>query len=318
MTGYLAWLRAHLGPGLIPLAYATALVRDAAGRILFEKRSDFEWWGLPGGVIEPGESPAACAVREVREETGLDAAVARFSGVYSSPRYDVLYPNGDRAQQVTFCYECTLAGGELKPDGEEVLDLGFFPAHGLPPSAVWYSDMTAHALGGSALPYFDPPAAVLSAARFPTLMAVRRVIGHAAIVWPGMSAAVFDDAGRLLVHRRGDSGLWALPAGALDAGETLAHTAVREVREETGLAVEPLRVIDHYGGYEIVYPNGDRLYPVGGLFLCRVLSGELRADGRESLEVRFVSAGDLPALAPDTVPRMISRIESAFAAYSTR
>ena len=123
---------------------------------------------------------------------------------------------------------------------------------------------------------------------------------------------------QLLLHRRGDSGLWALPAGALDVGETLAQTVIREAREETGLVVEPLHVLSAHGGYEINYPNGDRLCPVGCLFECQVSGGELCPDGTESLEARFITPAELPALAPHIIPRMMPRIQTAFAAHQSR
>lgn len=50
----------------------------------------------------------------------------------------------------------------------------------------------------------------------------------------GASAVVTDGEGRILLHRRADSGNWALPGGAMELGETLAGCAIREVREETG------------------------------------------------------------------------------------
>jgi len=56
LSGYIGWLRGQVGPALLPLAYATAIIRDRAGRILFQRRADFgaAWWGLPGGLLEPG------------------------------------------------------------------------------------------------------------------------------------------------------------------------------------------------------------------------------------------------------------------------
>jgi ADP-ribose pyrophosphatase YjhB (NUDIX family) len=299
MLSYLEWLRAHIGRYLIPLTYATALIRDDAGRILFQHRADFrEWWGLPGGIVEPGETPAECLRREVAEETGLRVEPVRLTGVYSSPRYRVTYPNGDQVQQVTLCYECRRVGGALRPDGGEVLSVDFFSPSELPPRPLWYADMVAHALDErhSASPYFDPPERVEVETPYPTIMSVRGVVGTAPLIWPGANAAVLDDEGRILLQRRGDSGLWALPAGALDAGETLAHTVIRETREETGLEVEPLKLLAVYGGYEVIFPHGDRLFPAAHMFACRITGGELRADGREALEVGFFAAGELPPL----------------------
>jgi len=51
---------------------------------------------------------------------------------------------------------------------------------------------------------------------------------------PGASAIVTDSGGNVLLHRRRDSGLWALPGGVMDIGETIAQCAEREVREEQG------------------------------------------------------------------------------------
>ena len=83
MSAYLEWLRAYVGHHLIPLVYATALIRDEAGRLLFQRRADFgeTWWGLPGGLLEPGETPAACVRREALEETGLRVEPIRLTGV---------------------------------------------------------------------------------------------------------------------------------------------------------------------------------------------------------------------------------------------
>jgi 8-oxo-dGTP pyrophosphatase MutT (NUDIX family) len=52
---------------------------------------------------------------------------------------------------------------------------------------------------------------------------------------PAASAIVVDDAGRILLHRRTDNALWSIPGGAMEVGESIAETIVREVKEETGL-----------------------------------------------------------------------------------
>ena len=187
MTGYISWLRGQVGPALLPLAYATAIIRDPAGRVLFQRRADFgaAWWGLPGGLFEPGETPEACLQREVLEETGLMVAPGRLTGLYSSLRYRVAYPNGDQAQQVTMCYECDWVAGELQAQAAEVEELKFFAPYALPPMAIWYNDMLAHALAALPSPYFDPPEQGVVETPFPTLMSLRAVVGHAPVIWPG-------------------------------------------------------------------------------------------------------------------------------------
>jgi ADP-ribose pyrophosphatase YjhB (NUDIX family) len=93
---YIRWLRERIGPEPVWLVYATALIVDEAGRILLQRRADFEAWGLPGGVMEPGESLLQALHREVREETGLSIRVERLIGLYTSPEFMVRYPNGRR------------------------------------------------------------------------------------------------------------------------------------------------------------------------------------------------------------------------------
>lgn len=313
---YIAWLRGRTGPARLPLVFVTAVVRDTAGRVLFQRRTDFgeAWWGLPGGLLEPAETPEAAVAREVLEETGLTVVPQRLTGVYSSLRYAFAYPNGDEVQQVTLCYLCATVGGALAPQAGEVEALAYFPPDALPAMPVWYADMLTHGLGPAAPPYFDPPEARPVASPYATLWHLRRVIGHAPVVWPGVSALVFDDAGRVLLQQRGDSGLWGLPGGGLDLGETVAHAAVRECEEETGLRVEPVELLGCQGGYRLSFPNGDQLYSLNSLFACRVVGGTLRADGREVLAVGFFARDALP---PAT-PYLANRIQLGFDWYDAR
>src|SRR5439155_8697302 len=95
---------------------------------------------------------------------------------------------------------------------------------------------------------------------------LRRVVGAAPTVWPCAEAMVFDADGRLLLQRRADDGDWAPPGGALDTGETLASTAQRETREETGLEIEPVQYLGVRGGYRVQYPDGNVACPVVATF----------------------------------------------------
>jgi 8-oxo-dGTP diphosphatase len=313
LSSYIQWLRAQAGPALLPLVYTTAIIRDPAGRVLMQRRSDFgdAWWGLPGGLFEPGETPEACLRREVLEETGLQAAPRRLSGLYASLRYQVNYPNGDQAQQITACYDCDWLAGQPRPQPGEVEELQFFAPGALPPTSLWYADMLTHALAGRSKPYFDLPEPPAREAIFPTALALRPLIGAAPLLWPGAGAVVFDEAGRMLFQRRADDGTWSWPGGYLDTGETPAHTAARETREETGLEVEPVRLLTISAGYRAQYANGDEVYPVVSFFICRLVGGLPRADGNESTEVGFFARDTLPPL----VPRRAALAQQAFAAH---
>ena len=111
---------------------------------------------------------------------------------------------------------------------------------------------------------------------------------------------VRDDADRILLIRRSDDGMWALPAGSMELGERLDRAVAREVNEETGLVVHTRRLVGVYTGgpaFQHTYPNGDQTVFVTTLFDCQVMGGALRADNKESLEVRFFPSDRLPPLA---------------------
>jgi ADP-ribose pyrophosphatase YjhB (NUDIX family) len=97
---------------------ASAIVLDDSGRILLHKRTDNEYWSIPGGGMEPGESIAETVIREVREETGIEARVEKLLGVYSNPRHVSVYDDGEVRQQFSVCFLCRAVGGELRTSKE--------------------------------------------------------------------------------------------------------------------------------------------------------------------------------------------------------
>ncbi len=97
-------------------------------RVLLTKREDFEVWCLPGGRVDEGESPAQAAVREVREETGLDVRLTNLIGVYTRQGWFDL-------TVITFAAE--VIGGELKPQASEVIDIGWFARDNIPADLLW-------------------------------------------------------------------------------------------------------------------------------------------------------------------------------------
>ena len=114
---------------------------------------------------------------------------------------------------------------------------------------------------------------------------------------PAAAAVILDEASRVLLIRRGDGRGWALPGGFMEPGERIVDCLVREVQEETGLEVEPVHLVGLYSDpahTHITYPNGDQVHFVSATFRCRVVGGELRADGDESLEVAYIALADLP------------------------
>jgi ADP-ribose pyrophosphatase YjhB (NUDIX family) len=109
-----------------------AIITDAEGKILLQRRSDNGLWGLPGGSVEIGESVHQAILREVREETGLTVEVLRLIGVYSDPRFQVVrYPDDTVVHYVSILFGCRISSGTLQTC-DETLDLKFFRSTQLP------------------------------------------------------------------------------------------------------------------------------------------------------------------------------------------
>lgn len=113
-----------------------AIITDAEGKILLQRRSDNGLWGLPGGSVEIGESVCQAILREVREETGLTVEVLRLIGVYSDPRFQIVrYPDDNVVHYISILFGCRILGGTLTLC-DETLDLRFFASSALPSDLV--------------------------------------------------------------------------------------------------------------------------------------------------------------------------------------
>ncbi|WP_016905748.1 NUDIX hydrolase [Streptomyces xiaopingdaonensis] len=105
---------------------ASAAVTDEQGRILLRRRADNGLWALPGGGMEPTESLPEAAVREVKEETGLDVEITGLVGTYTDPRHVVACTGGEVRRQCNVCFAARIAGGEPALS-EESTELRFVP-----------------------------------------------------------------------------------------------------------------------------------------------------------------------------------------------
>jgi ADP-ribose pyrophosphatase YjhB (NUDIX family) len=104
-------------PNSIRAAAAVALF-DSGGNILLLRRKDNDKWTMPGGTLDFGESLTYCAIREVREETGLQVRITGLIGTYTDPHILIAYSDGEVRQEFTFVYAAEVESGELKIDDE--------------------------------------------------------------------------------------------------------------------------------------------------------------------------------------------------------
>ncbi|KFI45578.1 ADP-ribose pyrophosphatase YjhB, NUDIX family [Bifidobacterium bohemicum] len=131
---FIVELRKKIGHDLLWLNGVTGLVLDGQGRILLGQRADTEQWALVYGINEPGEQPADTVVREIKEETGIDAEVTDLVAVVSSSEI-ITYANGDRTQYMDHSFLCQLKpGGNAEPfvGDDESLSVGWFSPDALP------------------------------------------------------------------------------------------------------------------------------------------------------------------------------------------
>ena len=95
------------------------VVVNDAGEILLIQRSDNGNWAVPGGAIDLGESLTDAAIRETREETGIDCRITGIVGIYTDPRHVILYTsNGEVRQEFSVVLTAVPVGGELAPSSE--------------------------------------------------------------------------------------------------------------------------------------------------------------------------------------------------------
>jgi ADP-ribose pyrophosphatase YjhB (NUDIX family) len=123
---HLAALRRKIGHDLLLVPTIVVIARDHADRLLLVHDRDSGDWTLPGGIMEPGESPADAAVREVWEEARVIADLTHLVGVVGGPGCETQYRNGDRIAWVATIFGARVAEGTPVPDGVETQAAAFF------------------------------------------------------------------------------------------------------------------------------------------------------------------------------------------------
>jgi 8-oxo-dGTP pyrophosphatase MutT (NUDIX family) len=146
LSPYLHALRQKIGTDLLLCPGVCALIFNSAGEILLQRRSDTGRWAVIGGMLEPGEQPADGLIREVFEETGLDIAPDRITGVYLTRI--ITYANGQQAQFVITAFRCRPIAGTPRVNDDESLEVRYFPLDALPELSDDHRQRIADALRG--------------------------------------------------------------------------------------------------------------------------------------------------------------------------
>ncbi|MFD2445491.1 NUDIX hydrolase [Bacillus sp. CGMCC 1.16607] len=144
---------------------------------------------------------------------------------------------------------------------------------------------------------------------------LRKVVGNQPLILVGVAVAVINETGEFLLQKRSD-GLWGVPGGFIELGESTEEAGRREVLEETGIEIGKLDLVGVFSGkeYFVKLPNGDEFYPVTIAYISKEIKGGfLKADGQETIEAKFFKANELPEGLNPLIKNLIKKYSLSFA-----
>ena len=125
---------------------------------------------------------------------------------------------------------------------------------------------------------------------------LRKYVGHEPILTAGVGLFVFNDENKVLMQLRTDYNSWGFPGGAMELGESFEDVAIRELKEETNLIVDELKLIKVLSGKDTYreYPNGDKLYDITAIFVIKKYHSNLKINDNESKKLEWFKIDNLP------------------------
>jgi ADP-ribose pyrophosphatase YjhB (NUDIX family) len=141
------------------------------------------------------------------------------------------------------------------------------------------------------------------------LSQVRKLIDKQELIITAARAVIRDQERRILFIRRRDNGLWAMPAGGQELGESILDCLKREVKEESGLDVILATPMAIYSQVSIVTASGDPYQLFLVQFLVDEWSGELVTETDETVDARFLDLDELPENMPDSYHEVLKDLQ---------
>ena len=138
---------------------------------------------------------------------------------------------------------------------------------------------------------------------------LRKIIGNQPLNLVGSVVAVIDEQGKVLLQKRPE-GVWGLPGGLLELGESAEEAARREVTEETGVLIGKLQLLEVFSGkqYYRKLANGDEFYPITIAYVSKdIINKTIQIDGIETMEAGFFGIDEFPKNTTPLIKKMIER-----------
>ncbi|MFC4411554.1 NUDIX hydrolase [Chungangia koreensis] len=142
---------------------------------------------------------------------------------------------------------------------------------------------------------------------------IRAEVGNRPLILVGATVAVLNKQNELLLQKRTD-GVWGLPGGFMELGESAPETARREVKEETGVIIGEVKLVDVFSGKEhyTKLPNGDEYYSVTIAYFTRdIIEESIHLCSSETIDAGFFPLHSLPKGTSHKLKEMIQRLSAS-------